>query len=120
MRYVKFSVLGLSVLSAVLSVAYGALSFGGQGIFLLVSCLVPAAGAAFGTFVKPTMPRWASILSVLAFLVVGMKTSGGSSDLQNVMLLAFVGLILSIVLAIRPDRVTAAQAAPVVGGVGRA
>ncbi len=119
MRYVKFTILGISVLSAILSLAYDALSFGGQGIFLLVACLVPAACAAFGTFVKPVMPRWASLLSVLAFFIVGMKTSGGSSDLQNVMLLAFVGLILGIVLAIRPDRV-AAPAAPGMGGLGRA
>ncbi len=113
MRYVKFSILGISLLSAVLSLSYGALGFGGQGIFLLVSCLTPALLCAFGTFVKPSMPRWAGALSILAFLIVGMKTSGGSSDLQNVMLLAFVGLILSIVITIRPDRVAAAGVARV-------
>jgi hypothetical protein len=104
MRYVKFTILGLGALSFVLSISYGALSFGGQGVFLLVTCLLPALLATFGTFVKPTMPRWASFVSALSFLIVGMKTSGGSSDLQNVMLLGFVGLILSLVIAIRPDR----------------
>ncbi len=114
MRYIKFTILGLGALSFVLSISYGALSFGGQGIFLLVCCALPALLAAFGTFVKPTMPRWASLVSALGFFLVGMKTSGGSSDLQNVMLLGFLGLILSLVIAIRPDRVATAGA-PAVG-----
>lgn len=113
MRYVKFIVLGIGLLSALLSAVYGAFNLGGAGITVFVACLIPAALSAFGTFVKPAIPRWAAIVSVIAFLVVGMKTSGGSSDFQNVMLLAFLGLILSIVLAIRPDRPQAPATSPV-------
>jgi hypothetical protein len=113
MRYVKFIVLGIGLLSALLSAVYGAFDLGGAGITVFVACLIPAALCAFGTFVKPTIPRWAAIVSVIAFLVVGMKTSGGGSDFENVMLLAFLGLILSIVLSIRPDRPREPAAVPI-------
>jgi hypothetical protein len=47
------------------------------------------------------MPRWASIVSAVAFLIVAMKTTEEPFD--NIMMAAAGGLLLAIVLAIKPD-----------------
>ena len=71
---------------------------GGQGIFVLVLCVIPVALVGYGT-VKKAMPRWASVVSALSFLLVAMKTTNAPFD--NVMMAGALGLILSIVLAIK-------------------
>jgi len=106
MRYVKFAMIAFAAIATILSLMYKAFSYGGQGILVLVLCVIPLALGLFGTVVKPTLPRWAAIVSAFSFLILAMKTTEGD-NWQNVMLAAAVGLILAIVLAIRPDRAPA-------------
>jgi hypothetical protein len=106
MRYVKFAMMGFAALATILSLVYNVFSFGGQGALVFVLCVVPLALGVFGTVVKPTLPRWAAIVSALDFLILGMKTTEGD-NWQNVMLAAVAGLLLAVVLAIRPDRAPA-------------
>jgi hypothetical protein len=108
MTIVKYIMVVLGLLGAILSVAYKLPSYGTHGILVLVACLIPAALGALGTFAFRGMPRWASILSALAFIVAMMKTRQGD-DLQNIMLVAAAGFLAAIALAIRPDRPRARQ-----------
>ena len=103
MTYVKYALGGAGILATVLGLVYGVQNAGGQGIFLLVASLLPVALVAFGTVVKPTLPRWAAIVSAVSFLIVAMKTRQGD-QLQNIMMVAALGLILAIALAVKPDK----------------
>ena len=103
MLYAKYAMMVFGLLGAILSMAYGLLSAGGHGIAVLVGCLLPVALGAFSIVKKTGMPRWASIVSAIGLLLAGMKTREGS-DLQNIMLVAFFGMILAIALAIKPDK----------------
>ena len=102
-RYLKYTVIGLSLVGAVLSLAYNVMKFGVHGVAVLVGCLAPAALAGWFT-VKPPMPRWAAVVSAVSLLVVGMKTSGDDKDIQNIMVASFFAMIAAIVLAIKPER----------------
>lgn len=104
MRYVKFLVLALGALGVVLSLMYSVLSAGFHGVVVVAGCALPAGLAAYGTFAKPTMPRWAAVVSAISFLIVGMKTTESGPDIENIMLAAFFGIIVSAILAIRPER----------------
>jgi hypothetical protein len=103
MKIVKLAMMGLGVVGAILSLVYKLPSYGTHGTMVLVACLVPVALGALGTFVVDGMPRWASVLSALAFLIAAMKTTGGR-EFQNIMLIAVVGLLAAVALLIRPDR----------------
>lgn len=103
MKIVKYGMMGLGLVGAILALVYKLPSYGTHGIVVLVACLVPVALGALGTFALGGMPRWGSALSALAFLLAAMKTTG-SSDFQNIMMVAVVGLLAAIALLIRPDR----------------
>jgi len=103
MRFVKFFMMAMGVVGVVLSVVYKLPSYGSHGLIVLGACGVPVALGALGTFVFDGLPRWASAISALAFLVAAMKTSKGE-DLQNIMLVAALGVLVAIVLLIKPDR----------------
>jgi len=105
MKFVKFAMIATSLLAVALCFAYDVLSAGSQGVFVLICCLVPGALGAFGTVVRKGIPRWAAIVSVVSFLIVGMKTSGApeGSSLDNLMMVGFLGLLLALVLSIKPD-----------------
>jgi hypothetical protein len=102
MSYVKYAIGAIGIVAAILAIVYGIMSAGGQGIFVLALCLIPAALAAFGTVVVHGMPRWGSIVSALSFALLAMKTREGA-DFQNIMMMAVLGLLLAVVLAIKPD-----------------
>ncbi len=106
MKYVKFAMIAVSLLCIGLCLAYNVLSAGGQGVFVLICCALPAALGLFGTFVQKGIPRWAAIVSAVSLLLVGFKTSGGpdGGDLENLMLVSFLGMILAVVLSIKPDK----------------
>ncbi|MBX3156159.1 MAG: hypothetical protein KF773_09180 [Deltaproteobacteria bacterium] len=102
-RYLKFAVAGLSLVGVILGFAYKLTSYGGHGIAVLAACIVPAG--LTGLFIaKPPMPRWAAIVSALSLLLAAMKTSGDDTDLNNIMMAAFGGMIAAVVLAIKPER----------------
>ena len=88
MRYLKFIVLGLSVLAVVLCFVAGVHTMGGQGIFALLMAVAPGILAALGAFVVKGFPRWAAGVSLICFLILGMKTSSESGPLSNIMLVA--------------------------------
>jgi hypothetical protein len=100
----KYVVAAFSALSAVLALSASILAAGGQGIFVLVLCAIPGALAAAGHFVWHGFPRRAAVGSLVSFLLVGLKTSGGDASLQNVMVVAFFGMIVALALTIKPDK----------------
>lgn len=102
MKYVKFALMGLGALGAILTVAYGVLSAGVHGVIVIVGCLLPVAFGALSLVKKSGMPRWASIVSAIGLLLAAMKTRSGD-DVQNIMVVAFIAFILAVVLAIKPD-----------------
>jgi len=102
MKFVKFALMGFGVLGAVLSLVYGVMAAGVHGVIVLVGCLLPVAFGAMSIVTKKGMPRWASAVSLVALLVVAMKTTEGD-DLQNVMMAATAGMICAIILLIKPD-----------------
>jgi len=102
-RYFKLALLALSAIAVLLCFVYNIFKFGGQGAFTFAMCAGPMGLAGFFT-AKPPMPRWASISSAVALLIVGMKTSGDDTDINNIMMAAFFGMIMAVILAIRPER----------------
>ena len=116
MKIVKFVMMALGLVGAVLALVYKLPStYGSHGIIVLAACALPVLLGALGTFALSGIPRWASILSAAAFLVAAMKTSSGGSDLQNIMMAAAGGLITALALGVRPDR--PAQRAAVAPGL---
>jgi hypothetical protein len=103
MKIVKFVMGGAGILATALSFGYGVHRAGSHGTVVLVGALIPVALVAFGTLMRSTLPRWGAIVSAIAFLIVAMKTRQGE-DLKNIMMAAALGLVLAIVLAIRPER----------------
>lgn len=103
MTYVKFALMGFSALGAVLSLVAGVMSAGVHGIIVLVGCLLPVALGGMTLATKKGMPRWASVVSLLGLLVVGMKTSEGEA-LQNIMMASAAGLVCALILVIKPDK----------------
>jgi hypothetical protein len=115
MRGVKYAMLGLGVLSVLLCLLYNVFQYGGHGVLLFAVCLVPTALA--GLSIKlGGMPRWASAVSLVSFLIAGMKTSGGSSSLQNIMVAVFFAMLAALALLILPDRPKKQKSAPVPAG----
>jgi len=103
MKIVKLVMIALGLLGVALSLVYKLPSYGTHGLIVLGACLVPVLLGALGTFVLDGMPRWAAAIAAIAFLVAAMKTRGGT-ELQNIMLAAAAGVVVSIALLIRPDR----------------
>ena len=101
MVIVKY-ILGLAALGAItLAMSLGALSVDG-GMKLMVVLGVPLVATAVFSLRRQSLPRWASGLSLLCFLLAAMWTTEAPFD--DVMMLAALGLVLSLVLLIRPDR----------------
>lgn len=103
MKFVKFTIFALAIVGLILSFTANMLSFGADGAIVLAGCALPAALAAYGTVVRRTMPRWAAAVSAISFLLVGFKTVD-SEALDNIMMASFVGMLLAIVLTVRPER----------------
>lgn len=80
---------------------------GGHGAMVLGALAVGAGMGAFNLAVKPV--RWTAIVALVAFAIVGMKLSGGDeaglvtgAGATGGMLIGFVGMVLSLVLAVKP------------------
>jgi hypothetical protein len=104
MRFLKYVILAFSLIALALCLAYGVHSFGGQGWLTLGASALPGVLAALGILVWKGFPRWAGGVCLAAFLLVGMKTSGGNEELQNIMVAGFFGIFPSLALLIKPDR----------------
>jgi hypothetical protein len=76
----------------------------GHGVLTLACLAVGGAMGAVNLFMKPA--RWASGIAIVAFLIAGMKTSGGGDaagpGLTGPMILAFLGILLAVALTVKP------------------
>jgi hypothetical protein len=104
MKYVAYVLLGFSLLASILGLVYGLPRLGGHGVLTQVLAAVPGLLVGLGLLRRRGVPRWAGAVSLVALAIVGMKTSGDSDDLNNVMLCAFFGLFPALALLIRPYR----------------
>jgi hypothetical protein len=104
MRIVLYVLMAVGALVAGLGIAKGLLSLGGHGVFVVVCGLVPVALGALAIARKGAFPRWAAGLSLVFFLLAGMKTSGADS-LAAIMVMAFVGMLVAVALLLKPPRV---------------
>ena len=110
MNFVRhlIAVCGLAGAIAVVALPFAAgikaISVGSHGIILLVCFGVPLAlgglGAATG------YKRWMGIVTLLTFLVAGMKStgSGGQSGQTVCLFAAFLGAVISILVIITPGK----------------
>ncbi len=103
MKYAKFAIAGLSLLGIVLGLSAGLQRFGGQGLFTLIMAGVPLVLVAIALGIGTRFGRLFAGLSLAAFLIVGMKTTD-AKPLENLMMVAFGGMIAALVVLIRPER----------------
>lgn len=83
------------------------LDVGGHGYLTLGALLAGAAFGAINLFKAPA--RWTGALAVVAFLIAGMKLSGGDEGVVKAgagatlgMMLAFVGALFAIAVTVKP------------------
>lgn len=104
MRYVKLVMMGFAGLGLAIGLNYGLLSAGNQGIFALAMCALPVVLGGLTEVTKKGFPRWMAGLSAVAMLIAAMKTQSDHGDLSNIMMLTFFGMVLSLVLLIKPQK----------------
>jgi hypothetical protein len=109
MRYLKYLILILGVVGTIVALAEELYAIGTHGYIVLATCLIPVLLAGLGATVIKGFPRWAAAVTLLSFLVAGIKTSEVDS-LAGIMMSAFVGMLLSLVLLVKPDRPAARPA----------
>ncbi len=73
------------------------------GIAALVACAVPAVLSVICTVTLKSFPRWAALITVVAFSVAILKTNI-SGNLHNIMLVSTIGMLLGVFLLVSPDR----------------
>ncbi len=101
MAIVKYLMILFGLLAAGLGLSLNILDLEG-GSIVVVASLIPAVLGLLGTFMWKGIPRWAAGLSIVTFLIVGMKTT--SDSFENIMMASFAGLIMAIILTIKPDK----------------
>jgi len=109
MKNAKLVMMGLGVVGVILCFVHNLPSYGTHGLIVLISFLVPVLLGALGTLILDGMPRWASALSAIAFLVAVMKTRTGD-DFRALMVAAAAGCLIALALLVKPDRRTPALA----------
>ena len=103
MRSIKFVIAALSVVCVALGLTVGLQRLGSQGMVTLGAAGVPAVLVGLALALRWPFGRGLAGGALLAFLLVGMKTSE-AEPLQNIMMAAFFGMLAAIVLLIRPER----------------
>jgi hypothetical protein len=82
------------------------LDAGGQGYLVLGALLAGGAMGAINLFKAPA--RWTGGVAIAAFLLAGMKLSGGGeaagAGANGGMMLAFVGALLAIAVTVKPGK----------------
>src|SRR5688572_1296707 len=81
-----------------------AISVPTHGMILLFTYLIPLALGGFGA--ARGFTRWIGGVSLLCFLVAGMKSAGDGGDSGQTMMLlsAFVGMLAALAVAIAPGK----------------
>jgi hypothetical protein len=118
MRYLKFVILGCALAGGIGIVALPFVEMNGFKVYaldvpthgpILLGCFILPALLALFSILRGTA-RWAMALSLVGFTIAGIKSAGdagaiGDTPGQTVALItAFVGLLLSLVLLVKPDR----------------
>ena len=102
MKIVKYLLALISLVAAVVALASGILSAGGQGLFVLILTLVPGALVGVSAGIKKPFGRLFASVSFLSFALAAMKTT--NDPFTNVMMAAAAGILLSVVLLILPEK----------------
>jgi hypothetical protein len=119
MRNLNWALIACSLVGAILMIALPILEAGdpiklfdipgGHGAVILICMLAGGALAAVNLAVGPA--RWTAIVALVGYAIVGMKLSGGDEGPVKIaaggtagMMLAFVGMLISLVLAIKPGK----------------
>ena len=102
MTIVKYIMMALSGVATILCISTGILSAGTQGYILLVMCALPLAQGGLSLVQKTGLKRSQSVANLVAFMIAAMKTREGD-EFQNIMMAAFFGAILAIVMIIKPE-----------------
>lgn len=110
MRAIKWIVFGFSALVVILCIVAKLQTLGGQGIFTLAMAALPAVLVIGSQLLGWSFGRLFAGLSLVGFLIVGMKTSQGD-EFSNIMMAAFAGMLVSLVNLIKPEKVSAARIA---------
>jgi apolipoprotein N-acyltransferase len=110
MKALKWIVLGFSVLTIILGLAAKLQSFGGQGVFTLAASALPGVLVALSLAFHRPFGRLLAGISLVAFLIVGLKTSQGS-EFENIMMAAFVGILVTLVVLVKPEKASAVRIA---------
>ena len=100
MDKIRFAMMGLSAVATILCFVGDAPSVGGQGWFLIALCAVPGIFGGLATAKGAGLTRGQSIGSALCFLLAAMKSQ---EAFQNVMMAAFFGMIMCVILAVKPE-----------------
>ncbi len=103
MKVMKWIVLAFSLLAVALALASKLLSLGGQGIFTLVMAALPGCLVAVSLGLGRPFGRLFAGISIVAFLIVCLKTSEGH-DYENIMMAAFAGLVVALIVLIKPEK----------------
>lgn len=93
----------LGTIALGLCLIFNIFTYGGNGVFTLILCLVPLLLSGLSITGKMAFTRkWAAI-SMVCWLIVGMKTSGGDK-FQGLMVVAFFAMVCSFILLIFPEK----------------
>ena len=106
MQSLKFIIAALSIAGVGLGLSAGLQSLGNQGLFTLILTAVPLLLAGLALGLGRPFGRWMGAVSLIAFMIVGMKTTDAES-LACVMMIAFFGMLAAVVVLIRPERAKA-------------
>lgn len=108
MTVIKWLVLVFSLLALALAFVARLHTLGGQGVFTLALAALPGALVALAVAFGRPFGRLFAGLSLVAFLIVAMKTSEGD-EFSNIMMAAFGGMVVALILLVKPERSGAAQ-----------
>jgi hypothetical protein len=103
LAYVKFVVAAVSMACVGLGLSLELHALGGAGYVTLGLSAAPLVLVGAALALGRPFGRVLAALALVAFLIVGMKTSG-AKELEHLMTLAFGGLLVSAALLVRPER----------------
>ncbi|MFT5432663.1 MAG: hypothetical protein ACI9OJ_003365 [Myxococcota bacterium] len=100
MERLRYLMMALSAVGGVMLLSEGILGFGGNGVLTFLFCLAPLGLGTVVTVSKTGLTRGQAVLSAAFFLITVKNTN---EAFQNTMILVFFGMLICIVLAIKPE-----------------
>lgn len=102
MKKCNLAMIALGLFGTILATIEKLPAYGLHGMIVMGACLVPVGLGAVGA-VTGRLPRWASAICAISFLIAALKSRGADS-LRGIMLAAVAGLLVSLALIIKPLR----------------